>query len=558
MEEKKRGWVKNVAIVFLTIMLLLTFFSNTIMNRSLPQVAVQYAQSGTIETQIRGSGTVKANESYEVSIDQTREIKTVAVRSGDEVRTGDVLFILADMESAELEAAKETLESLQMQYDKKMLYASVDEYTSENRQIAKVQEALMEAEADIGKYYVTDDDIEAAERKVKRAQDEVDDLSSGDVEMGDIDAQEEAVQAAYDALQVVEMIYGADYNALKVMAEERMAADGASSSKLHVYMAALAETDGSAYAVAYREITAAQELYEDEEAKLDRMEDSDALAEAREELAEREEKLAQLKADQAKYEAALEERESLLEQLEDLTNALADKQLADSISKAEEELDLKKLRSDIAKQREKVKELQSDAVDAVITAPVSGIVTSVNISAGNTTGYNQTLATIEVPDMGYAVEFSVTNEQARNLRVGADAEVTNYWWGDEIKAKLVSIKTEPGSNGQSKMLRFALEGDNIDVGSTYNISVGQRSSNYDVVIPSSAIRQDSNGSFVLMVTSKNTPLGNRYTAKRVDVNVLASDDKNSAVSGGLSSWDYVITSSNAPVEPGSKVRLAEN
>jgi len=92
MEEKKRGWVKNVAIVFLTIMLLLTFFSNTIMNRSLPQVAVQYAQSGTIETQIRGSGTVKANESYEVSIDQTREIKTVAVRSGDEVRTGDVLF----------------------------------------------------------------------------------------------------------------------------------------------------------------------------------------------------------------------------------------------------------------------------------------------------------------------------------------------------------------------------------------------------------------------------------------------------------------------------------
>jgi len=558
MEEKKRGWVKNVAIVFLTIMLLLTFFSNTIMNRSLPQVAVQYAQSGTIETQIRGSGTVKANESYEVSIDQTREIKTVAVRSGDEVRTGDVLFILADMESAELEAAKETLESLQMQYDKKMLYASVDEYTSENRQIAKVQEALMEAEADIGKYYVTDDDIEAAERKVERAQDEVDDLSSGDVEMGDIDAQEDAVQAAYDALQVVEMIYGADYNALKVMAEERMAADGASSSKLHVYMAALAETDGSAYAVAYREITAAQELYEDEEAKLDRMEDSDALAEAREELAEREEKLAQLKADQAKYEAALEERESLLEQLEDLTNALADKQLADSISKAEEELDLKKLRSDIAKQREKVKELQSDAVDAVITAPVSGIVTSVNISAGNTTGYNQTLATIEVPDMGYAVEFSVTNEQARNLRVGADAEVTNYWWGDEIKAKLVSIKTEPGSNGQSKMLRFALEGDNIDVGSTYNISVGQRSSNYDVVIPSSAIRQDSNGSFVLMVTSKNTPLGNRYTAKRVDVNVLASDDKNSAVSGGLSNWDYVITSSNAPVEPGSKVRLAEN
>ena len=37
----KKDWVKNTAIVFLTIMLVLTFFSNTIMNYSLPQVATQ-------------------------------------------------------------------------------------------------------------------------------------------------------------------------------------------------------------------------------------------------------------------------------------------------------------------------------------------------------------------------------------------------------------------------------------------------------------------------------------------------------------------------------------
>ena len=45
---KRRDWVKNAAIVFLTIMLILTFFSNTIMNYSLPEVAIQYIQSGTI------------------------------------------------------------------------------------------------------------------------------------------------------------------------------------------------------------------------------------------------------------------------------------------------------------------------------------------------------------------------------------------------------------------------------------------------------------------------------------------------------------------------------
>ena len=40
--KKKREWVKNAAIVFLSIMLVLTFFSNTIMNYSLPEVATQY------------------------------------------------------------------------------------------------------------------------------------------------------------------------------------------------------------------------------------------------------------------------------------------------------------------------------------------------------------------------------------------------------------------------------------------------------------------------------------------------------------------------------------
>ena len=35
----RKDWIKNLAIVFLSIMLILTFFSNTIMNSSLPQTA---------------------------------------------------------------------------------------------------------------------------------------------------------------------------------------------------------------------------------------------------------------------------------------------------------------------------------------------------------------------------------------------------------------------------------------------------------------------------------------------------------------------------------------
>ena len=43
----------------------------------------------------------------------------------------------------------------------------------------------------------------------------------------------------------------------------------------------------------------------------------------------------------------------------------------------------------------------------------------------------------------------------------------------------------------------------------------------------------------------------------VDVEVLASDDTNSAVSGSISG-EYVITTSSTPISAGMQVRLSEN
>jgi len=63
---------------------------------------------------------------------------------------------------------------------------------------------------------------------------------------------------------------------------------------------------------------------------------------------------------------------------------------------------------------------------------------------------------------------------------------------------------------------------------------------------------------VLVVMSRSSPLGNRYIATRVDVNILASDDTNTAVSGALTGWDFVITTSTAPIDPGMQVRLVDN
>ena len=116
--------IKNIAIVFLAVLLVLTFFSNTFMNYTLPQVSAVYVSQGTISEQIRGSGTVEAAESYEVKFDQTRTIKSVAVKTGQTINAGDTLFELEDSDSDELTQAQKDLEDKELDYKKAVLAQS--------------------------------------------------------------------------------------------------------------------------------------------------------------------------------------------------------------------------------------------------------------------------------------------------------------------------------------------------------------------------------------------------------------------------------------------------
>ena len=62
---------------------------------------------------------------------------------------------------------------------------------------------------------------------------------------------------------------------------------------------------------------------------------------------------------------------------------------------------------------------------------------------------------------------------------------------------------------------------------------------------------------MLVVEAKNTPIGNRYTAVRRDVEIIAEDDTNAAVSG-LTGGEFVITTSTTPISAGQQVRLSDN
>ena len=289
------------------------------------------------------------------------------------------------------------------------------------------------------------------------------------------------------------------------------------------------------------------------------------LADAAQELqSEAEEALSAAKADQQKlfdqrssWEIACSEVESAQRTLEDLLFSLSEQQKSDGKSQALEALSRQELQGRIAEAKERVESLSGSTVTEV-RSKVNGTVASLSVSAGHKAEAEKTLATIEVKDLGYTMTATVSVDQAKLLHVGDTASVSNYYWGSRTTAVLSGIQPDPKDPRTSRVLTFDIAGD-ISSGDSVSFSIGEKNASYDLVVPNSAVRSDTNGSFVLMITAKNSPLGNRYFATRVDVEVIASDDYNSAVKGALSNMDSIITTSsgNAPVKNGDQVRLAD-
>ena len=145
-QPRNRDWVKNAAIIFLVVLLVLTFFSNTIMNRSLPEVATQEVESGSIVARVRGTGTVQANSNTQVKMDRTRVIRSVLVKVGQKVEAGDVLFTLGEGASEEIDAAEEKLQSLQASYNRTAATIPDFSYSADQLRIKSYEDALNDAQ----------------------------------------------------------------------------------------------------------------------------------------------------------------------------------------------------------------------------------------------------------------------------------------------------------------------------------------------------------------------------------------------------------------------------
>lgn len=729
--KNKREWVKTFAIIFLSVLLVLTFFSNTIMNMTLPEVSTDYISYGTIKTQVRGSGTVVANDNYSVRSEISKQIAKVMVRSGDRVEKGDILFVLAEGESAELTDARNNYETLNYEYQTLLLdLGGTGSAGEHSKVIATVNKEIATLRAALGSNGSNSASIDTLEAKIKAKQKEISSLSkeisrleaemntigytpteyevltgkisnvteeqyinaTTDVENAKLaeekakEVYDEAVKKREDAEEkynliksdgvtseiqsLEESIKQAERNiedlekSLKYLKQEFYDATNDSTlEKLYDtfkdkqkawrhardFYDSLVEsgtateeelnaakneylTAGYAVDVAYdnyKELLTAEERESiSEEKQLDEAETRlkraledlnvlrDKLAKKKQEYGEKitgeisleaaetelanaknAEKTAKLSYEEAtekrellektldktrngyklakvrEYEALIEGKETALEklndELDDLNENLAD--LKDGGYENEETMreEIKSLSLGILnldkklKERDealrKVTELEEKVVSNNIVAPVSGSIDTVFVTSGQKITPDEVLAEISLAEQGFKMTMTATAEQAAKLRLGNKAEITGYVpYGSKIDVTLAAIKTDianPGS--RQKILEFTVEGD-VNPGQTLSIAVGDKNASYDYTVPNTAIREDSEGKYVLVVESKSTPISTRYIARRVNVNVTASDDLRSAITGEFDNYSYVIATSTKPINAGEQVKLVEN
>ena len=565
--KKRREWVKNAAIIFLSVMLVLTFFSNTFMNYSLPEVAAQYVQSGTITAKIRGTGTVESGDPYNVKINETRTISSVLVKTGDKVEKGDPLLLLEDKESKELTDAQAALDKAMLDFELALLSGDISNSAFQNVQNGNVaslntyQSRIVAAEAEIDKWQKQVDEATTAINQLKTAQVNVD--ASG---APDTSSEQNKVNVAQAALNSDEIKIAKDKISEWQVAQ---ATCQATIDKYNENIASSVSGNGfvnqvteDEYQLAVKNRDQYQSLINERQAFINNNPDKvkaydekvKALADANKALTEKQSSKTNstnsLTVQTQNWQTELDKRNIHLKAAQD-TKA----QLLKDIST---ELNLDYQLDSLKKQRDDIAKLQENAVGASIEAPISGTITSVTVKAGDEAQPDTALVTMQPEGKGFTMSFSVTNDQAKRLSVGDKADLVNSWRYSDMDITLASIKPDTTDPGQKKLLTFDITGDEVTPGQSLNVSVGQKSANYDLIVPNSAIREDSNGKFILIVESKSSPLGNRYVATRVDVEVLASDDTQSAVSGALYGYEFVITTSTQPVEAGKLVRLANN
>lgn len=486
--------------VFFLIMAVCTAVSRAAASMVVPKVTTGKVQEGKLSILIQGKGTVETREESLLSLQTGLRVEKI-LQTGTVVKKGDVL----------------------LQYDQNYL-----------------QERIEEKQAEIKK-------LELAVEQAKLT--------------GQPQARVEAAESAQRDVQLSEDNYAKAWEDYNAAAEAYETGAAGQQQNLDQELQAAEEEKE-------RVLQQAQELEAAGEA-----EEAEKLRQQAEENAEQRKAQAQSAYDSAIQELELQKsqaEESLQAQdsaraqaynayesakEQDAAAAENDKKTAEAGSyttqSAQVDLELAK------KELEKLQKVQSE--NGEVKAPEDGVLKSSTIAAG---GVTDDTASLMFGWGGYRVKGNLTAEDLSKAETGDEVKIMVPGQGKTLKKNIGEISGNSNQQGEGQTAAGVFYAEMEEKEAVYGSEISyeisrQTDSSYKQVIPLSAVRKDSDGTFCLVAEEEKTVLGNEYRAKRVAVTVVEKDSTSAAITSSLGQEDKIITGSSKDIAPEDKVRLEE-
>lgn len=189
-----------------------------------------------------------------------------------------------------------------------------------------------------------------------------------------------------------------------------------------------------------------------------------------------------------------------------------------------------------------------------IASEKEGIVTSVIAENGAVT--TDTIALIADKNEGYKFIGQIIKENRTSIKQGQAVAVNLGTYGIIENLTIDSISKNQ-DNADTLNVAVVLPVGIGEIDDSGEIIVSSKSKKYGTCVPLSALRQgEGSDYYVLVVTEKETVLGEELTAQKVDVKVEKRDGEYAAVTeGALGRNDKIIIDSNKAIKDGDRVRL---
>lgn len=204
---------------------------------------------------------------------------------------------------------------------------------------------------------------------------------------------------------------------------------------------------------------------------------------------------------------------------------------------------------------EKLNELLAN--EGKIKAEVDGVVKSLGAETGTLTT-ESAVAVLYLTGGNLRMTGTIYKEDLEYVQVGADVSIEGEN-GKKIEGASVEAIREDETNQDMRVISIKLLGDSLSIGETTEFTISKDAGPFKSCIPLSALHEGNGETYVYVIDSQNSVLGEVWVARRVDVIVK---DKNQSLAaledGGISSDQKIIIDSDREISGGSRVRLQES